>query len=517
MRRRGRPCPGPRTSLSRMGQQQCLPMGVKSRRLAPLDRSESRRSWVGRCGHWWIRRTAIVSGVATTPGIYYTDSDGGVSRVPANGGAVSQVVPGSRPDSSDTPLTLLAGGDVLLLRHRSRGPGGTSEVRAVDLATGEIKTLVAGSSPATVTGSGQLVYGSVNGEIFAAQFDAKALEVRGAPVLMLEGVATTPNGGALASFSRDGSLLYLPGGSNAEMSPVWVERSGDVRAIEPGWSFPGVVENSSLALSPDGSRLAVSYPVNGEWHLWIKDLDRGPLTRFTFEGTNNRRASWSPDGSTVFFLSDRGGNGGLWSRPADMSQVAELVLDLERNLNEAFISPGGDWIVYRMGSTTGGGTDADVFGVRTTQDTTTAVFVDSDFIDWTPAVSPDGRWIAYGSRQSGSNEVYVRPFPDAGRTFWLVSDGFGASPVWSRDGRTIFYQGETDYMAASVSTEPTFSVVAHQALFPLGGFLTSTGHPMYDVHPDGERFVTLSRGATTQSALVLVENWFAEVDARLRN
>ena len=68
------------------------------------------------------------------------------------------------------------------------------------------------------------------------------------------------------------------------MSPVWVERSGDIRVIEPGWSFPGVLEQSSVALSPDGSRLAVSYPVNGEWHLWIKDLDRGPLTRFTFEG-----------------------------------------------------------------------------------------------------------------------------------------------------------------------------------------------------------------------------------------
>ncbi len=256
------------------------------------------------------------------------------------------------------------------------------------------------------------------------------------------------------------------------------------------------------------------------WDLWIKELDEGPRSRFTFEGPINRRPSWSEDGSTVSFISNRAGEYDLWSRPADGSRSSELVLDVDgRSVLEAFLAPGGEWLVFRQGTalTSGGSGDSDIYAVPVGADTTATVLVDSDFQDWQPAISPDGRWLAYVSDESGQMEVYVRPFPDAQTARSQVSVNGGTEPVWAPDGRELFFRGTTQYVAASVTTEPAFSVRDRRDLFPVDQFAAGAGHPMYDVHPDADRFVMLLQGTTVPTALVLVQNFFEELKPLVPN
>jgi hypothetical protein len=460
---------------------------------------------------------AYGGGVWTAGGdsIYYVDIDIGISRVAARGGDATQIA--QRPDSSYVPLSLIDGGRVLLFRRYLAADATLSHIQALTLATGEVTTVTEGGSPAVVTPSGNLVFGTVDGTLMAAPFDPQRLAVTSAPALLVEGVATNAQLHALATIAEDGSLLYLPGETAAEVTPAWVDRAGNVTVIDPDWRFVGNSNWSGVALSPDGNLLALSI-FDDTWDIWIKELDDGPLSRFTFEGTTNRRPSWSPDGRSVQWISASGEGGDLWSRPADGSRGPEMVLDRADDLYEGVLSPGGDWFVYRIGTAPGfGGTnDTDIQAIRADGGADAVTLVDTDFRDGQPAVSPDGRWLAYMSNESGQMEVYVRPFPDAARSRYQVSADGGSEPVWSSDGLELFYRSPESYVAASVRTEPAFSVRAREELFPAAPFMAGgLTQPMYDVHPDGRRFLMLVRGNAVPSALLLVQHWFQEVDARL--
>jgi serine/threonine-protein kinase len=455
-------------------------------------------------------------GVWTSDGseIFFLDATWGISRVPAGGGSVTRVI-SAPPDSLYGPLALLEDEGLLLVRALRLAQASDSEIRALRLETGEMKTLVEGTQPVAVTPGGTLVFGTADGAIMAAPLDLGELRVTSAPALMLEGLTTTVTFDVRASFSRDGSLVYLPGTSSAQATPVWVGRNGGMQPVDPGWDVVGNSTYSSVALSPEGGRLAISMFRDGVWDVWIKELDSGPLSRFTFEGTFNRRPTWAPDGETVYFLSGRGGNSDLWSRPADGSRAAELVYDHAVGTNEAFPTADGSQVVFRVGSNTGGVSDSDILSIRPGVDSEPTTLVDSDFVDWQPAISPDGRWLAYASNESGRYEVYVRPFPDAQTSRQQVSVDGGTEPVWSRDGSELFYRGPTHFVAAAVSTAPSFAVRGRTELFPVGQLLAGAGHPQYDVHPDGERFLMLLQGSVVPTALVLVQNWFDEVEARV--
>jgi serine/threonine-protein kinase len=446
--------------------------------------------------------------------LYYMTSRLGINRVEARGGEVTVVVAGPAPDSVWVPLSLVPGRDVLLVRHLDLPVAATDTwIEALDLKTGVSKILIAGTSPAYVTADGYLVFGTAEGALMAAPFDVDALELRGAATVMVEGIGTNVTADVYADVAADGSLIYLPGAAEAELTPVWVDRAGRTQVIDPEWRFRGATNVSGAALSPDGTRLAVA-EFDDRWNIWVKELDGGPRTRLTVDG--GRRPFWSADGQRVYFLSSRlqAGSSDVWSRPSDASRAPEVVLDAEREINQAFALRDGSFI-FRMGTSTGGGTDADIFLKGPPGDSAVTTLVDSDFLDWQPALSPDGRWLAYASLESGRSEVYVRPFPDTQARRWQVSVNGGRAPVWSRDGRELFYQGDTDLIAATVTGTPTFAVAGRERLFSTESFFEGVGHALYDVHPDGRRFVFLRRGEGRSYPLILVQNWLEEVAQRL--
>jgi eukaryotic-like serine/threonine-protein kinase len=462
-----------------------------------------------------IADNAYGGGVWSSDGqtIYYTDNDDniGVSSVPAGGGQVTVLLDDDA--WSQIPFWLIEDDDVVLYRRYVSGQGDTdTQVQALRLSTGELTTIVEGTSPIVVLPGGQLMYGTADGAIMAAPFDANALEITRAAAVMVEGVAVNANSHTISTVSRDGSLLYQPGASISELTPAWIERDGSMTLIDPDWKLIGEGGNVSMALSPDATRLAVS-SLDAGWNVSVRELESGTTSRFTFEGSINRRMSWSPDGETVYFTSNRAGQTDLWSRPADGSRGAQLVFDASVPLQEAYPSPDGERLLLRLGANAA----ADVYGASLSGDTTVTAVAVSDFREWHPALSPDGRWVAYASNESGQDEVYVRPFPDAQTTRVLVSADGGSKPVWSRDGTELFYHGSSALMAASVVLEPTFAVSQRQVLFAINHYPGSAASRTYDVHPDGDRFVVFMQGSTVTLPTVYVQNWSEEVEARVGN
>jgi serine/threonine-protein kinase len=300
---------------------------------------------------------------------------------------------------------------------------------------------------------------------------------------------------------------------------MWVEKDGVAREIDPGLRVSGSSDRSSLALSPDGTQLALSnLDSEGTWDLWVKQLDTGPLRRITFEGSYNFRPRWSLDGQSLMFVSDRAGaaGGDLWTKRADGSGTAEVALDTRGSIREGSYTPDGTWLAFREGANA----VADIYAIRPGVDSVAMPLEVTQFQERSISFSPDGRWLAYVSNNTVRDEVYVRPFPDAGSGLVQVSADGGLDPVWAHNGRELFYRnGANQLVAVQFTDDPTFVVVQEEVLFSMADYLPSNGTPMYDVSPDDQRFVMLridDRRATT-SELILVENWFEELRQRMGN
>jgi serine/threonine-protein kinase len=319
----------------------------------------------------------------------------------------------------------------------------------------------------------------------------------------------------------DGTLLYLKGGEtvreNGEV--VWVDRRGRVELVDPEWGPIRVAGGAGVTLSPDGSRLAlgitdVGGATDGEIHMWIKQLDRGPLTRLTFDGSVNDRAQWTPDGTALRFISDRGGDEDVWHKRADGSAQAELVLDLEEEIWELVHSSDGNLAVVRTGGLTG---DRDLHLVGS-GDSSSVTLLSGSFDEMSPTLSPDGRLMAYVSDESGRREVYVRPFPDAGASRWPVSKNGGTEPLWSHSGTELFYvNSDGEMIAAQVTTDPTFRIDGEEVLFSMGtDYHREAVNRYYDVSADDQRFVMIrwvrASDQSDMPDLILAENWLVELE-----
>jgi Tol biopolymer transport system component len=307
----------------------------------------------------------------------------------------------------------------------------------------------------------------------------------------------------LLAVSRSGTLVYAAGtGGSGAGELVRVDRRGVATRIDTTWSGPF----NSFAISPDGRRMAVGTgTTGGGLSVYIKQLDRGAFSRLSFGG-QDRRPAWSPDGRMVAFIRDSLNGGGVYGIATDGSGAERSLARPSRPIQEISWSADGAWLVLRTDNGTAGA--GDLVGVRMNGDTAEVELVASRFTEMHPAVSPDGRWLAYISDESGGNEVYVRPFPGPGSKV-LVSQGGGAEPIWSRDGRELFYRGSvTDglrLIAARVETAAEFRVLSRTALFEDADYEGATPHANYDVMPDGQSFIMVKQGRFTEVSYVA--NW----------
>lgn len=339
----------------------------------------------------------------------------------------------------------------------------------------------------------------------------------GAAVPILDALRTSQFGFPDATLAPNGTLLYVTGDNldDEEAEVVWVDRTGRIEPVDSGWTIRAGNQIDGVALSPDGARLAVAIKDETS-DLWVKELDRGPLTRLTFDGQQNTRPSWTPDSRSIRFLSDRTDGMRVWTKRADGSAQAELFEELPGDVWEMIQSPDGAPAVIRVRGTPG---DRDLMFVNSDGEDSTAVSLLSGAYDeFGATLSPDGKWLAYVSDESGRAEVYVRPFPEAGASRWQVSKEGGREPLWAHSGREIFYQnGDAAMVASRVTTAPTFRVDGEDLLFAMGDdYRREDVHRAYDVTQDDKRFVMLRiverEQAEARSDLILVENWFTELE-----
>jgi serine/threonine-protein kinase len=389
----------------------------------------------------------------------------------------------------------------------------TMSVHVADLRTGKQKTLLDGAVQAWYLPTGHLLYVRPDGVALVAPFDLERLEVSGAAVPVLEGVMVGP-GFAHLAWSAVGTLVYVGGTAGAtDFAVVRVSRNGGVAPYDSSWYG----RFNSLALSPDGRQLAVgSGSSTGGLNIWIKRLDHGPFTRLSFGG-QDRRPVWSPDGKLVAFVRDTGNSGIVVARPADGSGPDRRLAQIDRQIQEVDWSRDGRWIIVRTDNSTSGA--GDIVGIRTEGDSTPVPLVASSFTELNPALSPDGRWLAYVSDESGTSEVYVRPFPNTSDGRWQVSNGGGSGPRWSRDGRELYFvDAGSRLIAAQVGRGATFATASSQSLFDASDLLLDFFHQSYDVTRDG-RFIFISPrrsgGDSRAPRIVRVDNWFRDVQARL--
>jgi len=446
--------------------------------------------------------------------VYYTDPTVGLLRVAAGGGQPEVI---TRPDTAALGeneywfVDVLPGGRGAVFM--ANGLGGF-RIQAVDLETREVKDLTPGTFP-RYSPTGHLLFIDEDGTLLAAAFDVERLELTGDPVPLASGLTVLSYGEGFFALSQTGRLVYRTGASGGIVTPVWVERDGTAREIVPGWTEVANGTFASLALSPDGDRLAIIIPDGeGGYDLWVKQLPTGPLSRLTFGRAGNRRPTWSPDGQSLTFVSHRGEQQNLWTTRADGTGTAELVLDRELRIFKGLYSPDGTWLVFSEGTPLNA-TLSDIYAIRPGVDSAVVPLLMTEFNERSPALSPDGRWLSYVSNDTGRDELYVRPFPDAGSALVQVSTDGGRDPLWAHSGRELFYvNGANDLVAVQVTGDPTFTPGQQDVLFSMADYLT--GDARYDVSPDDQRFVMLGfvdEGAD-DAELILVENWAEELRER---
>ena len=445
--------------------------------------------------------------------IYYQDATRGISRVPVDGGLSQPVLRREESDGDLSHYQLLPGGQVAVFTVWAT----PTRIDAIRLETGERKTVVPAGRKAQVTPTGHLVFTTAERQLLAAVFDRETMETVGPILPLVDGLYSGTGVQAVAAYglSDSGTLVYwMAPSAGVESELVWVTRSAQVTPVDPSWT--GSFNHPRL--SPDGSRVAVSIGgIGTQADVWIKQLDRGPNLRLTFEGSLNEYPAWTPDGGSVTFSSNRAGDRDLWTKRADGSAQAVLEVDRQRGVQEAVWSLDGEWMIYRTRASEPG--RGDIMGLAPGQDTLPVPLVATEFQEVQPTLSPSGRWLAYQSDETGRYEIYVVPFPNTGDAKWAVSISGGTGPLWAHSGQELFYQnGQDEIVAVQVETEPTFSAGQSTVLFPATGFRYYRLHRHYDVAPDDQRFVMIrALGDSGPNQLVLVTNWFEELRERMGN
>jgi serine/threonine-protein kinase len=483
-----------------------------------------------------IRRVAVTGGspiaVTTTAdflfygmswdqsGILWGEGSRGIMRVAPEGGKPERIASVKDGELAHGPQ-ILPGGQALLFtigRGSATDRWDKGQIVVQSLTTGERKTLIDGGSDGRYLPTGHLVY-ATGGTVFAVPFDLSRLEVAGSPTPVLEGVRRSlglTTGATQFSVSDTGSLLYIPG-------PPTLSAASDLGVIDR----TGAVQRLKLPLasyehprvSPDGRRITFATDDGKEAIVWVYDLDGATqMRRLTFGG-RNRFPIWSADGTRIAFQSDRDGVLAIFWQPADGASGAERLTTPSpgtSHVPESF-SPTGNVFLFDVLEGPSGASlwtsspidkkAARVEGVQSTA-LTNAV------------LSPNGKWLAWTTSEAQGSGIFVQPFPGTGARYQITSER-GIYPLWSRDGRALFFTPPGELQMVTITTQPSV-VIGKPASLPRGFLVSGTGTPRsYDLLPDG-RFIGVIDPALTPQAVtgassqVLVLNWFEELRARVR-
>jgi serine/threonine-protein kinase len=428
----------------------------------------------------WIERDTILIGSGR--GMLTVSSRGGTPhRLPGVDSTIAATYPVLLPDGKTIAYTI---------------GGGTGQARYLAVTSPATRrTTVFQISAATVLGmrDGHLLYVTYAGELNGVPFDSQRQSVTGDPIQLENGVRVAGAGAANAALSANGSLWYIGGGPMGYL----------VRAA-PGKPETRLLDEARAyrdpRFSPDGRRIAVEVTETKGSSIWIYDLTSAT---FTLLANNAIFAEWSGDGKRVLFRSTRDGKMGVWWQAGDGSGTAELLYQPAEAFNEALLSPDDKWLLYR---TTPGAHNRDIYAVPLDGDRKPVLLVGGPAQESHMRLSPNGRWLAYQSNESGRFEIYVRPFPDIGARRQVSNQG-GAEPIWSRSGNAIFYRTLSDGVeSATVQAGATFAVGERHSVLPAADYVNDLTHASYDVWPDGSSFLMV-KPVGSDSRPILIHNW----------
>ena len=421
----------------------------------------------------------------------------GILSAPAAGGTAETIVTIQQGQGGALTPQILPGGNLVLFTLAS-SPGNwdASAIVVQNLKTGERKTVVQGGHDARYLPSGHLVF-TRGGNLLAVRFDIQRLEVAGAPVTVLENVQTAGNGSSHFSFSGSGPLVYIPPLGQLQLSAVNLD--GTVRDI-------GKLPATTFAprISPDGKQLVYNTQGTDE-AIWIYDLATGAQRQLT---TRARGPLWSPDGTYVVYISGDVTEM-LYSQKADGSAPRELLVDPARapeswSTRDQLLS----FITLKAGATL----DYDIWTYSPRDKKAVPVIEVATSAQHSSRFSPDGRWIAYVSNETGTYEVFVQPYPTTGAKFQITKGG-GLHPVWSPDGRQIYFDNAERLFSVQMQTQPSVQF-SQPVLMPISGFLAGAVNTRrrYDLTPDGKQFLMMFQKAEIR----IVPKWADDVRARVK-
>jgi len=484
-----------------------------------------------------LKRIAVSGGAAVTIGAidaapfgvsWGTDDElligqgaRGIVRLSASGGKAETIVTVKENEQAHGPW-MLPGGNAIVFTLATLATGSVGEDRwdtarivAQSLTSGERRVLIEGGSDARYVPNGYLVYAR-SGTILAVPFDAQELTVTGGPVPVLEGVARPIGATGTSQFSTsdNGSLVFVPGASGLQLQQLtWFDRTGKVLAT-PGdpAGFAG------LNVSPDGNRVAAHRHEQGGGDIWVYDASTRAPMRLTFDPSqDNGMPVWSPDGRRIVFQSLRSGKWGLYEKNSDGTGAEALLIESALVKFPMAWSRDAQSIAYGVVDPK---TLGDLWLLPRGGDRTASPLLDSKFGENFPQFSPDGKWLAYMSSESGAPQIYVRSFPK-GDGKWQVSTGaYGIFPRWRSDGKELFYVTDItqgDVMSVAVNGSGSgFVAGAPVALFKPGRYgEIGPGHQgnffPWSVSPDGQRFLMpqpVSGSKTGESPTInVILNW----------
>jgi len=450
-------------------------------------------------GATWMPDDTIIFSPSPTAGLW---------QVPATGGPVRAV---AQPDRAKGERGYrwpegLPGGDAVVFTIATSDLQSFDEARLAvrSLRTGEQRELIRGGSFPTYTGSGHLLFARA-GALMAAPFDVARRAVTGPAKPVLDGLVTYPiNGAAQYAVGGDGTLVYIEGRAvSREATLTWVDTAGKTTMLAAG---PAAFQDVSIA--PGGREVALDID-GANANIWLLDLATMNRTRMTVEWSNNN-PFWTPDGTRVGFLSARAGAPRLFWQAVDGRSPPEPVTHAHGVQEEVAQlrgswAPGGQVMVF---SERAQRTGWDIWVLTMGRERNLKAFVQTSFNEKNPRFSPDGRWVAYESDETGLTEVYLVPYPGPGRKVKISTDG-GTSPVWARNGRALFYRNGDAMMGVPIQTLPSFSPGRARLLFR-----RMSPYP-FDVARDGRFLMIEDLPAPALGPLTVALNWHAELKRRL--